>query len=69
MNCWHCGDDVAPGRWALGKRLCLWCGEENARAERAGWCVIQEYGKGPYQLVTPAAAAAVLRGTNQKVQR
>jgi hypothetical protein len=67
--CWQCGETVPAGRWALGFRLCLWCGEEAAREERASWCVVQEYGKGPYQLVTPTAAATTLRGTNQKQPR
>lgn len=66
--CW-CGDDVEPARWALGYRVCLFCGEEQARLERTGWCVVQEYGKGAYQFVTPTAARKTLRETNQKQQR
>ena len=32
--CTHCGDPVPGARAALGYRLCLWCGEEAARATR-----------------------------------
>lgn len=66
--CW-CGDDVEPRRWALGYRACLACGEASARAARASWCVVQEYGKGAYQFVTPASAHKTLRETNQKQPR
>jgi len=67
--CRNCGDDVSQPRWELGYRLCLFCGEDAARAERAGWTVVQQYGKGPYQLVTQGAASEVLRSTNQKEVR
>lgn len=65
-TCRQCGDDVDPRRYAIGYRVCLWCGEEAATTERMGWCVVQEYGKGPYQLVTPASAPVTLKQTNQK---
>lgn len=64
-----CGDDVDHRRWALGHRTCLFCGEEQARAERRSWCVVQHYQKGPYQLLTAESAASVLRNTNQKQTR
>jgi hypothetical protein len=54
---------------ALGYRLCLWCGEEAARNDRASWCVVQAYGKGPYQFVTVDSAPKVLMDTNQKAPR
>ena len=65
-ECTHCGDDVHIERWARGYRLCLFCGEEAAKQERTRWCVIQEYGKGNYQLVTPQTALHTLKQTNQK---
>lgn len=67
--CTVCADTIHPNRAALGYRLCLFCGEEQARAERKSWCVVQEYGKGAYQLVTPTAAFKTLRETNQKATR
>ncbi len=67
--CRNCGDAVDERRWGLGFRLCLFCGEEAARQERAGWTVVQQYGKGPYQLVTPSSANDVLKSTNQKEVR
>jgi hypothetical protein len=69
LNCCWCGDDVEPRRWALGYRMCLFCGEEAARTERASWCVVQEYGKGGYQFVTADAAPTTLKQTNQKAIR
>ncbi len=69
MSCTHCGDDVHAERWALGYRLCLHCGQQAAVADRASWCVVQTYGKGPYMLVTPEAAPQVLMDTNQKNPR
>ena len=65
-ECTQCDDDVRIDRWAIGYRLCFSCGEKAARAERASWCVIQEYGKGGYQLVTPETALHTLKQTNQK---
>jgi len=68
-NCMWCGDDVPAARWALGYHVCLWCGEEQAKQERMGWCVVQEYGKGAYQFVSPQSAKRTLRETNQKQPR
>lgn len=68
-ECVHCGDDVHIERWALGYRLCLFCGEDAALVERASWTVIQEYGKGNYQYVTPTTATRALIDTNQKYPR
>jgi hypothetical protein len=65
-TCSDCGDEFPTDRWALGYRVCLFCGEDRARSERASWCVVQEYGKGNYQFVTSASAATTLKQTNQK---
>ena len=67
--CRRCGDDIPPARAAAGYKLCLMCGEDAAREERTRWTVVQEYGKGNYQLVTGAAARTTLKQTNQKVPR
>lgn len=67
--CRECGEPFAYARLRAGYRLCLLCGEDAARAERRGWTIVQQYGKGPYQLVTASAAPEVLRGTNQKQPR
>ena len=68
-ECEQCGDDVHIARWQLGYRVCKFCGDEMARAERASWCVVMEYGKGNYQYVTREAAFQTLRDTNQKQPR
>jgi hypothetical protein len=68
-ECVDCGDEFPVERWQLGYRCCLFCGEDRAKAERASWCVIQEYGKGNYQLVTTAQAHTTLRQTNPKENR
>jgi hypothetical protein len=64
-----CGEDIDPRRSALGYRICIWCGEANARQERKSWTVVQEYTKGNYQLVTASAAYVTLRQTNPKENR
>jgi hypothetical protein len=64
------GTDAFPfARFKLGYKICLGCGDLRSAEARRHWTVIQQYGKGPYQLVTPAAAPDVLRGTNQKQVR
>jgi len=65
-ECRECGDDIHIERWQRGYKLCLFCGEEAARAERKSWTVVQEYGKGGYMYVTQAAAQRTLTQTNQK---
>jgi len=64
-----CGDDIQHGRWSLGYRLCMNCGNQAAISARRSWCVVQSYGKGPYQFVTNDAAPMVLLDTNQKAPR
>lgn len=66
FQCVECGDDVEVRRAELGYKVCLFCGEEQARTERKSWCIVQEYGKGNYQLITPARALTALKETNQK---
>ena len=51
LYCSYCGDDVEPRRWALGYKVCLFCGEEAARAARASWCIAPMH-KSNYILVT-----------------
>jgi len=51
LNCCWCGDDVASGRWALGIRSCLTCGETQAIKDRASWCVAPMH-KSNYMLIT-----------------
>lgn len=65
-ECQVCGDEFPEARWQLGYKCCLFCGEDQARAERKSWTVVQEYGKGGYMFVTPAAANTTLKQTNQK---
>ena len=69
QECRVCGEPVHAERWGLGYRLCLPCGQQAAVSARASWCVIQPYGKGPYMLVTEAAAPQTLKDTNQKATR
>lgn len=68
-ECEMCGEDVHIERWNLGYHYCKFCGEDMARAERAGWCIIQEYSKGGYMFVTADAAPTTLKQTNQKQLR
>ena len=47
--CHECGDEVAKGRWDLGYKTCLFCGEEQARMVR--FTIAIPYSKGAYQLI------------------
>ena len=38
--CETCGEAYPAKRKALGYRLCLTCGEEAAREQRMGWCIV-----------------------------
>ena len=49
--CPQCGDAVPAARVALGRRLCLPCGEEAARDERRSWTVAP-LAKSNYMLLT-----------------
>ena len=69
IYCRVCSGEVHPARSVLGYRVCMKCGDRVARDERAGWCIVQTYGKGPYQFVTREAAPKVLMDTNQKSPR
>lgn len=62
MKCICCGDEVAQARALLGYRLCLLCGEEQARQERTMWCVAPMH-KSNYMLITNKAD---LTGLNNK---
>jgi hypothetical protein len=62
LNCCWCGDDIEPARWALGYRVCLFCGEEAARLERTSWCIAPMH-KSNYMLITNPAD---LLGINNK---
>ena len=67
MYCIKCKvNGVGRKRAAFGHLICKPCGEETAKAERTKWCVVQEYGKGNYQFVTPTSAPTALKQTNQK---
>jgi hypothetical protein len=64
-TCPQCGDAVPAARVALGRRLCLPCGEEHARQERAGWTILTPHKQGA-MLFTPEFAREAARGINNK---
>ena len=68
-DCELCGDDVHIARWQIGYHICRACGDQVAADARRVWCVVQEYGKGPYQFVTNASAHKAVKDTNQKSPR
>ena len=68
-ECRDCGDEFPIERWALGYRHCMFCGEDQARAERSNWTIIQEYGKGGYMYVSQESARTTLLDTNPKNPR
>jgi hypothetical protein len=64
-ECPRCGDDVPAARAALGYRLCLWCGEEEAKAERRSWTVLTPHKQGAMFFTSDFAREAA-RGINNK---
>lgn len=64
-SCTICGDAIPQARANLGKRTCLFCGEEQARLERASWCVAPLH-KSNYVLITNPLE---LKGINVKGPR
>lgn len=61
-HCVICGEVIHPDRFALGYSVCLSCGEQQAKAARASWCVAPMH-KSNYLLITNPAD---LRGLNNK---
>ena len=51
-KCRICDDEISPARWEIGKRVCLECGEEQAREERMSWCIAPISNKAGYTRVT-----------------
>ena len=51
-ECKECGADYPARRAALGYRLCLACGEQEARAARTTWCIAPAGHKQGYTLIT-----------------
>jgi len=64
-TCPHCGEPVNPKRAALGYRTCLPCGEQDARAQRAGWCIAPLH-KSNYMLITNRQDLAGLNNKGEK---
>lgn len=62
MDCLMCGEYLSRGRWELGYKTCLFCGEEQARQERLSWCVAPMH-KSNYVLVRDRE---ILVGLNNK---
>jgi len=64
-----CDNGIGRKRAAYGHLICKGCGEEQSRLLRQSWTIVQEYGKGNYQLITPTAVFTALKQTNQKEVR
>lgn len=61
-QCNICGEYLSAGRWELGYKTCLFCGEEQARQERTSWCVVPMH-KSNYFFCTDKTD---LKGINNK---
>jgi len=68
-ECVDCKDDMPIQRYQAFCIQCERAREHNAQVVRSSWCVVQEYGKGNYQLVTQQSAMTTLKQTNQKELR
>lgn len=51
VQCGVCGEYISAGRWEIGYRVCLKCGDKEAERERLGWCVAP-MNKSNYTLIT-----------------
>lgn len=70
QHCTQCGEDIDPLRVLLLKKeeraiLCLFCGEEAARSERASWCVLTPHKQGAMYFTKEFARQAAI-GINNK---
>jgi hypothetical protein len=59
-----CGEEIEQGRWDIGYRVCLECGDKIAKQKK--FTVAIPYGKGAYQLIHNPEE---LKMTNQKEVR
>ena len=44
-----CGEEIEQGRWDIGYRVCLECGDSIAKQKK--WTIAIPYSKGAYQLI------------------
>ena len=51
VHCRDCGSDIEPPERGLLSCLCVFCGEEQARQDRAMWCVAPMH-KSNYMVIT-----------------
>lgn len=58
----YCQELIPPARYALGYRVCLACGDRQAKNERKLWCIAPMH-KSNYMLITDKAD---LKGLNNK---
>ncbi len=65
MQCYMCGEYLTRGRWELGYKTCLICGEEQAREERKSWTVLTPHKQGAMFFTAQSAREAAI-GINQK---
>jgi hypothetical protein len=64
-QCVFCGEYITAGRWEIGKKTCLECGDKEAVKERKGWCVLTPHKQGP-MFFTREFAFEAARGINNK---
>lgn len=63
--CVSCGDTYSAARRLAGYQLCLPCGEDRARKDRASWCVLTPHKQGAMYF-TAESAREVAAGINNK---
>ena len=62
VHCKDCGSEIEPPNRGLVTSLCVFCGEEQARQDRAAWCVAPMH-KSNYMLIRDRS---LLSGLNNK---
>ena len=63
--CALCDGDVSAGRWELGYRVCLFCGEKAAVSERKTLCVVPMAKSNYVYVRSGEQGLAMLKGLNK----
>ena len=48
----YCQEEIPPARYALGYRVCLACGDRQAKNDRKRWCIAPISNKAGYTRIT-----------------
>ena len=61
----YCQEEIPPARYALGYRVCLACGDRQAKNDMKRWTVLTPHKQGA-MFFTPEFAREAAKGINNK---